>query len=323
MKILVVGGAGYIGSHMVHMLSQAGHDVVTLDDLSTGYADAVICGYFIQGSCGDRSILDKVLSNSVDVVMHFASFSQVAESVLQPDKYYQNNFCNTLTLLNAMKDHGIRRFIFSSTAATYGEPQYIPIDEYHPQLPINPYGQSKLMIERVLDGYDQAYGIKSICLRYFNAAGAHPDGILGERHHPETHLIPLLLQVASGRRPYISLYGRDYDSQDGTCIRDYVHVQDICHAHYLALRALMSGADSKAYNLGHGQGYSVLEVVHAVEQATGQKLTIQNEPRRIGDPARLVADPSLVKRDLSWQPKYDLKDMIAHAWHWERSFGSS
>jgi UDP-glucose 4-epimerase len=318
LKILVVGGAGYIGSHMVKMLSLKGCSVTTLDDLSSGHRDAVLHGEFIQGSLADKALLDRVLSQGFDAVMHFASFIQVGESVQQPDKYYQNNVVNTLCLLDAMRAHGVSRLVFSSTAATFGEPQYSPIDEQHPQQPINPYGRTKLMVEQILQDYDTAYGMKSVCLRYFNAAGADPQGELGERHEPETHLIPLVLQVASGRRPHISVFGRDYDTPDGTCIRDYIHIEDLCTAHWLAVQALMAGQESQAYNLGNGSGFSVQEVVDTASRITGQKITVQDAPRRLGDPARLIADASRARLKLGWEPRYpDLATIIAHAWQWE------
>lgn len=318
MKVLVIGGAGYIGSHMVKMLGMQGCSVTTLDDLSSGHRDAVLIGGFFQGNCGDRAVLDEVMSQSVDAVMHFASFIQVGESVQHPDKYYQNNFVNTLTLLDAMRAHGTKRFIFSSTAATFGEPQYSPIDERHPQQPINPYGRTKLMVEQLLADYDKAYGMKSVCLRYFNAAGADPEGQLCERHDPETHLIPLVLQAASGRRAQISVFGRDYDTPDGTCIRDYIHIQDLCSAHWLALQSLMNGAHSQVYNLGNGNGFSVQEVIDTAERVTGRKIPVVDGPRRDGDPARLVADSRLARVKLGWQPQYaDLATIIEHAWNWE------
>ena len=318
MKVLVVGGSGYIGSHMVKLLGQLGCSVTTLDDLSSGYRDAVLYGNFVQGNFGDRATLDTLLSRGFDAVMHFASFIQVGESVLHPDKYYRNNVTYTLGLLDAMRVHGVHKFIFSSTAATFGEPQYIPIDERHPQQPINPYGRTKLMIEQALADYGRAYGFKSVCLRYFNAAGADPEGQLGERHDPETHLIPLVLQAASGRRPSISVFGRDYDTPDGTCIRDYIHIQDLCSAHWLALQSLMNGADSQSYNLGNGNGFSVQEVIDTAEQVTGRKIHVLNGPRRVGDPARLVADSQLAREKLSWQPQYaELSTIIEHAWNWE------
>jgi UDP-glucose 4-epimerase len=321
-RILVVGGAGYIGSNMVKMLGEFGCAVTTLDDLSSGHRDAVLTGDFVQGNFGDRAVLDVVVARGFDAVMHFASFIQVAESVQHPDKYYQNNFVNTLNLLDAMREHGIKRFIFSSTAATFGEPRYTPIDERHSQQPINPYGRTKLMVEQLLADYDKAYGMKSVCLRYFNAAGADPEGQLGERHDPETHLIPLVLQAASGRRPYISVFGRDYDTPDGTCIRDYVHIQDLCSAHWLALQSLMRGADSKAYNLGNGNGFSVQEVIDTAERVTGRKIPVVDGPRRDGDPARLVADSRLAREKLGWQPQHaDLVTIIEHAWKWETRRG--
>ena len=318
MKILVVGGAGYIGSHMVKMLGQQCCTVTTLDDLSFGHPDAVLCGEFVQGNFGDRAVLEAVLSRGFDAVMHFASFIQVGESVQHPDKYYRNNVTYTLGLLDAMRAHGVNKFIFSSTAATFGEPQYTPMDEQHPQQPINPYGRTKLMVEQALADYDRAYGFKSVCLRYFNAAGADPEGQLGERHDPETHLIPLVLQAASGRRPSISVFGRDYGTPDGTCIRDYVHIQDLCSAHWLALQSLMNGADSQAYNLGNGNGFSVQEVIETSERVTCRKIPVVNGPRRDGDPARLVADSRLAREKLGWQPQYaDLATIIEHAWKWE------
>jgi UDP-glucose 4-epimerase len=317
-RVLVVGGAGYIGSHMVKRLGQFGCAVTTLDDLSSGHHDAVLYGDFVQGSIADEFLLTELLGQGFDAVMHFASFIQVGESVQQPAKYYQNNVINTLNLLEVMRTHDVQRFIFSSTAATFGEPQYTPIDERHPQQPINPYGRTKRMIEEVLADYDTAYGMKSVCLRYFNAAGADPEGQLGERHDPETHLIPLVLQAASGRRPHISVFGRDYDTPDGTCIRDYVHIADLCEAHWLALQSLMNGADSQAYNLGNGNGFSVQEVIDTAEQVTGRKIPVADAARREGDPARLVADSTLARKQLGWQPQYaDLATIIEHAWKWE------
>jgi UDP-glucose 4-epimerase len=317
-KLLVVGGAGYVGSHMLKMLGRQDCRVTTLDNLSSGHRDAVLFGDFIQGDMGDRAVLDAVLSRGFDAVMHFASFILVGESVQQPAKYYQNNVVNTLTLLEAMRAHGVDRFIFSSTAATFGEPRYSPIDEKHPQQPINPYGRTKLMVEQVLADYEKAYGLRSVSLRYFNAAGADPDGQLGERHEPETHLIPLVLQAASGRRPSIGVFGRDYDTPDGTCVRDYIHIEDLCSAHWLALQSLMGGAGSQAYNLGNGQGFSVQEVINTAHQVTGRSIAVVNGPRRAGDPARLVADSSLIREKLGWQPHYaDLATIVAHAWAWE------
>jgi UDP-glucose 4-epimerase len=318
MRVLVIGGAGYIGCHMVKMLFKHGCNVTTLDDLSSGHCDAVLCGDFILGNFGDQKIIDDVLSREFDAVMHFASFIQVGESFQCPDKYYRNNVTYTLSLLDAMLEHGVRKLIFSSSAATFGEPQYTPIDEWHPQQPINPYGRTKLMVEQALADYDRAYGLKSVCLRYFNAAGADPEGKLGERHDPETHLIPLVLQAALGRRPSISVFGRDYDTPDGTCIRDYIHIQDLCSAHWLALQSLMNGEDSQAYNLGNGNGFSVQEVIDTAEQVAGRKIPVVDAPRREGDPARLVADSTRAHKQLGWKPQYaDLATIIEHAWRWE------
>ncbi len=317
--ILVVGGAGYIGSHMVWLLGQKGVDVVTLDNLSSGHRDAVLHGQFVLGDIADRLILDKVFGeHKFDAVMHFASFIQVGESVLDPAKYYQNNVVNTLNLLNAMRAHGVDKFIFSSTAAIFGEPEYVPIGETHPQSPINPYGWSKRMVEQVLADYDRAYNLKSVCLRYFNAAGAHPDGLLGERHDPETHLIPLVLQAAAGHRPHITVFGRDYDTPDGTCIRDYIHILDLAEAHWLALQHLQSGGETRAYNLGNGNGYSVNEVIETARRITGRAIPVQEGRRREGDPARLVADAGKIQQELGWQPLYaDLDTIVKHVWNWE------
>lgn len=319
MNILVVGGAGYIGSHMVKRLGQSGCQVTTLDNLSAGHRDAVLCGEFVQGDMADVALLNRVFAQGrFDAVMHFASFIQVGESVQEPAKYYANNLVNTLQLLDVMRAHGVKQFIFSSTAATFGEPQYVPIDEAHPQQPINPYGRTKLMVEQALADYDKAYGLKSVCLRYFNAAGADPEGQLGERHEPETHLVPLVLQAASGRRAHISVFGRDYDTPDGTCIRDYIHIVDLCEAHWLAVQHLVNGGASASFNLGNGQGFSVQEVIDTARQVTGRMIAVQEGPRRAGDPARLVADATRAREVLGWQPQFaDLATIIAHAWRWE------
>lgn len=320
MKVLVVGGAGYIGSHMVLMLSQEGAEVIILDDLSSGHADAVLSGKLVQGSIEDRSLLDRLFAEeNFDGVMHFASFIQVGESVQHPSKYYRNNVTHTINLLDAMVRHKVRNFIFSSTAAIFGQPEYIPIDEAHPKQPINPYGRSKWMVEQVLQDYDTAYGVKSVCLRYFNAAGADPEARIGETHEPETHLIPLLLQVASGRRDSAQVFGRDYDTPDGTCIRDYIHVLDLAAVHSLALAHLIGGGRSAAYNLGNGNGFSVREVIDAVRQVTMKPVLVIDAERRAGDPARLVADSTLARTYLGWTPLHpDLSTIVSHAWNWER-----
>ena len=321
MNILVVGGAGYIGSHMVKLLGERGCAVTTLDDLSSGHRDAVLTGDFVQGDMADTELLRSLFARrKYDAVMHFASFIEVGESVREPAKYYRNNVANTLALLTAMREAGVDRFIFSSTAAIFGTPQYVPIDERHPRAPINPYGRTKNMVEDVLGDYERAYGLRSVCLRYFNAAGADPEGKLGERHEPESHLIPLALQAASGRRAGLSVYGTDYDTPDGTCIRDYVHVSDLCEAHWLALESLRAGAGSQAYNLGNGNGFSVLEVIETAKKVTGVDFAVKHEARRAGDPPRLVADSSAIKAKLGWSPRYaDLDTIIAHAWAFERS----
>ncbi len=318
--VLIVGGAGYIGSHMVLALDQAGHRVTVLDDLSSGHREAVLAGRLIEGSLGDGQLLDGLLaSDPPDAVMHFAAFIEVGESVRDPGKYYRNNFAATQVLLDAMRRHGVDAFIFSSTAAIFGEPRYVPIDEAHPKGPINPYGRSKWMVEQLLEDYDRAYGLRAVALRYFNAAGADPEGRVGERHDPETHLIPLVLQAASGRRESITVFGEDYDTPDGTCIRDYIHVVDLCQAHLLALDALLDGAPSARYNLGNGAGYSVREVIDTARRVTGREIPQRLGSRRPGDPARLVADSRRITAELGWSPRYgDLEDILRHAWVWER-----
>lgn len=320
MNILVVGGAGYIGSHMVWTLGMRGAWPVTLDSFVSGHADAVLAGELVVGDLADKRCLEELFArHKFDVVMHFASHIQVGESVSDPAKYYRNNVANTLNLLEVMLTNGVSRFVFSSTAAVFGEPTYSPIDEIHPKRPINPYGHTKLVVEEALADYDRAYGLKSVCLRYFNAAGAHPDGLLGERHEPETHLIPLVLRAASGRLPCISVYGRDYDTPDGTCIRDYVHIMDLADAHWLAVQHLMSGGESGAFNLGNGNGFSVQEVIDVARQVTGRSIDVKDGLRRDGDPPRLVADSRRARAVLGWSPRYaDLATIVSHAWAWER-----
>ena len=320
MKILVVGGAGYIGSHMVQMLGRQGCEVTTLDNLSSGHRDAVLNGRFVHGDIADTALLTGLFAHGrFDAVMHFASFIQVGESVAQPARYYRNNVSNTLNLLEVMQAFEVRRFIFSSTAATFGEPLYTPIDEVHPQRPVNPYGRTKLMVEQALADLDTAWGLRSVSLRYFNAAGACPQGRLGERHDPETHLIPLVLQAASGRRPHIGVFGRDYDTPDGTCIRDYIHIEDLCQAHALALQHLMQGGASQAFNLGNGAGFSVQQVIDTARDVTGRDIRVVDGPRRAGDPSVLVADSRRARQHLGWTPAYpDLRTIVAHAWAWEQ-----
>jgi UDP-glucose 4-epimerase len=320
MKFLVVGGAGYIGSHMVKQLLGAGHELVVADNFSTGHRSALTGGSLVELDIADAQALDALFAgHHFDAVFHFASFIQVGESVAEPAKYYQNNLAATLTLLQAMVRAEVKHFIFSSTAAVYGDPLYVPIDEQHPKAAINPYGRSKWMVEQMLEDFDRAYGLKSVCLRYFNAAGADPEGQLGERHEPETHLLPLILQAASGRRPSITVFGRDYDTPDGTCIRDYVHVADLVAAHALAVDYLLEGGASTAFNLGNGQGFSVQQVIDTVRQVTGQDICVSEAPRRAGDPPRLVADPRRAQALLGWQPRFaSLEQIVTHAWKWEQ-----
>lgn len=320
MNFLVVGGAGYIGSHMVKHLLRAGHELVVADNFSTGYRDALTGGKLVELDIADAHALDALFAaHRFDAVFHFASFIQVGESVTEPAKYYQNNLAATLTLLQAMVRANIKHFVFSSTAAVYGDPVYLPIDEEHPKAAINPYGRSKWMVEQVLEDFDRAYGLKSVCLRYFNAAGADPEGQLGERHEPETHLLPLILQAASGRRASITVYGRDYDTPDGTCIRDYVHVADLAAAHALAVDYLVAGGASTAFNLGNGHGFSVQEVIDTARRVTGRAISVSDAPRRAGDPPRLVADPQRAHALLGWQPQFDsLEQIVTHAWSWEQ-----
>jgi UDP-glucose 4-epimerase len=314
--VLVVGGAGYIGSHMVGCLLRAGYTPLVLDNLSTGHRDAVKDAQLIVGDIHDTACLRKLFAtHDIAAVMHFAGFIQVNESVREPAKYYHNNVVGTLNLLNAMLVANVKHFIFSSTAAVYGEPQYTPIDENHPIAPINPYGCSKAMIEQVLADFAKSYALKFAALRYFNAAGADPAAGLAERHDPETHLIPLILQVASGERENITVYGNDYPTTDGTCLRDYIHVNDICDAHLLALEALWNGSASCTYNLGTGEGYSVQQVIDMARQVTGLEIQQVLGQRRAGDPAILVADAKRVMQDLGWRPvRSDLKTIIENAW---------
>jgi UDP-glucose 4-epimerase len=319
MHILVVGGAGYIGSHMVHFLSKQNCQITVLDNLSSGHRDTVAAEDLVVGDLADIDLLDSLFTeHTFDVVMHFASSILVGESVTEPSKYYRNNVTNTQNLLDAMVKYNVTDFIFSSTAAIFGEPEYTPIDEQHPKNPVNPYGRSKWIVEQMLDDYDRAYGLKSICLRYFNAAGADPDGKLGERHNPETHLIPLVLQAASGRREGITVFGRDYNTEDGTCIRDYIHIADLCDAHWLAFQNLRKHGESQRFNLGNGNGFSVQQVINICREVSGKNINVIEGERRAGDPAVLVADSSRARQDLGWQPKYnDLQSIVSHAWKWE------
>lgn len=317
--ILVVGGAGYIGSHMVLDLLRADYPVVTLDNLSRGHRDLLPGGDFVEGDLGNPADLQQVFARyPVKAVMHFAAHSQVGESVEQPLMYYRNNVANTISLLEAMQAAGIKHFIFSSTAAVYGEPEQVPITEDHPRNPTNPYGATKLAVERLLADLSPASGLTWSVLRYFNAAGADASGSIGERHEPETHLIPLVLQVATGQRDGIRIFGDDYPTPDGTCLRDYVHVSDLTRAHLLALEALLAGGGNSTYNLGNSTGYSVRQVIEVARTITGQPIPADIAPRRAGDPAVLVADSSRIRARLGWQPAYENIDAIirtAWAWH--------
>ncbi len=320
MRILVIGGAGYVGSHMTKMLFDHGHEAVVLDNLSGGFRDAVPARALVKADISHRVLIDSLFSaRRFDGVMHFASHIQVGESVAHPSKYYWNNVANTLNVLDAMVKRGVKRIVFSSTAAIFGEPTYVPIDEDHRKLPLSPYGRSKWMVEQMLADYERAYGLRHSCLRYFNAAGADPSGRLGERHEPETHLIPLVLRAAAGRLPSIGLFGTDYETPDGTCIRDYVHVNDLCRAHLLAMQRLIDGGRSRSYNLGNGRGYSVLEVIETARRVTGRPIPVVEMERRAGDPDRLVADPARARLELGWQPDAsDLETIVGDAWLWEQ-----
>ena len=317
---MVAGGAGYIGSHMVRMLLESGFHPVVVDNLATGHAQAAGEAAFRQGDIGDAGFMRALLREfQPQWVMHFAAASLVGESMTAPSRYWRNNLVQTLSLLDTMVECGVRQFIFSSTAAVYGNPVEVPITEKHPQNPINPYGNSKLAVEKALQDYSRAYGLRSITLRYFNAAGAHPDGSIGERHEPETHLIPLVLQVASGRREAIARFGSNFPTPDGSCIRDYIHVQDLCTAHLLALQKLGQGAATTVYNLGNGNGHSVNEVIAAARRVTGHPIPVRDDPPREGDPPVLVADATRARAELGWLPQYaDIETIIAHAWQWER-----
>jgi UDP-arabinose 4-epimerase len=321
MNILVTGGAGYIGSHACKSLKIAGFMPICYDNLVYGHKEAVKWGPLVVGDIADRKRLDEVIEEHKPVaVMHFAAYAYVGESVQNPGKYYRNNVAGTLTLLEAMRDHVIDKIIFSSTCATYGIPEMAPINEEHMQRPINPYGASKLMIEKILKDFDIAHSIKSISLRYFNAAGADLDGEIGEAHDPETHLIPLIFDAATGKRQFITVHGDDYDTPDGTCIRDYVHVSELANAHVLALKALINGAHTDSYNLGNGCGVSVLDVISSVEKVTGLNVPYQIGPRRLGDPPILVSDSKRVSRDMGWVPQIkDIELIVNSAWKWYKN----
>ena len=322
-NILVTGGAGYIGSHAVLALQQAGYGVVVLDNLVYGHRDLVeevLKTELIVGDTSDRSLLDQIFATrDIAAVMHFAAYAYVGESVTNPAKYYHNNVVGTLTLLEAMLAATVKTFVFSSTCATYGLPQVVPIAENHPQHPINPYGTSKLMVERMLADFSTAYDFKSVYFRYFNAAGADPEGRLGEDHNPETHLIPLVLQTALGKRESIAVFGTDYPTPDSTCIRDYIHVADLADAHLLGLEYLLQGGDTDMFNLGNGNGFSVKQVIAAAQQVTGREIQVVERDRRPGDPPALVGSSDKARTILGWQPQYsDLNQILTHAWNWHQ-----
>jgi UDP-arabinose 4-epimerase len=317
-SVLLVGGAGYIGSHTAKYLSGQGYRPVVYDDLSRGHRGAVKWGPLEIGDIGDSARLVEVIGKHAPrAVVHFAAFAYVGESVTDPAIYYRNNVAGTLSLLEAMRATGLRHLVFSSTCATYGVPQTVPIVEESAQNPINPYGRTKLMVEQILADYSQAYDLRSVCLRYFNAAGADPDGEIGEEHDPEPHIIPIVLEVAAGRRKAVSIFGTDYPTPDGTCVRDYIHVTDLAQAHFLALRHLLSGGASVNLNLGNGAGYSVRQVVDAAEKVTGKRVTVEYGPRRPGDPPELVGSAAKARGLLGWQPQYaSIEDILRTAWAW-------
>ena len=323
MKVLVLGGAGYIGSHTVYELIENGAEVVIIDNLETGFAEAVHPeATFYQGDLRDRKFLDTVLGKEkdIDAVIHFAANSQVGESMTNPLKYYDNNICGTKTLLEALVVHGIDKIVFSSTAATYGEPERIPIQEGDKTEPTNAYGETKLSMEKMFKWVEKAHGMRYVSLRYFNACGAHKSGEIGEAHNPETHLIPLILQVPLGKREHIAVFGTDYPTKDGTCIRDYIHVTDLAEAHILAVKYLMAGNKSDIFNLGNGVGFTVREVIEMAEKVTGESIKVVETERRAGDPAVLIASSDKAKTILGWNPKHDsLSEIIKSAWKWHKN----
>jgi len=318
MSILVTGGAGYVGSHTVAELLAHGEEVIVLDSLRTGHTGAVLASAFYQGDIRDEALLDQIFTNHhIDAVIHFAASSLVGESVQMPLKYYDNNVGSAHKLLAAMEKHGVKNIVFSSTAATYGEPKRVPIQEDDPTEPTSPYGETKLAIEKMLKWCDVAYGIRSVSLRYFNVAGAHPDGKIGEDHQPESHLIPIVLQVALGQREHIAIFGDDFPTEDGTCIRDYIHVMDLAQAHYLAVEHLRKGGATEVFNLGNGSGFSVKQVIEKAREVTGHPIPVKVAERRAGDPAILIASNEKAKRILGWKPQHeDLGTIIESAWKW-------
>ena len=320
MTVLVTGGAGYVGSHALRMLRAHGVPCVVLDNLSRGRRELALDAELVVGDIGDPRLVPKVLAQyKITAVMHFAALAYVGESVSKPAEYYENNVVRTLNLLECMVRANVRQFVFSSTCATYGLPESTPITEDHPQRPVNPYGASKLMVERILRDFDAAYGLRSVVFRYFNAAGADPSGVIGECHDPETHLIPLALQVAAGSRESLEIYGTDYPTADGTCVRDYIHVNDLGQAHLLGLQHLEADKPSEVFNLGNGNGFSVKEVLATAERVTGRKIAAKYAPRRAGDPHALVGGAAKAKRVLGWKPQFEsLESIIDTAWRWHK-----
>ncbi len=319
-NVLVVGGAGYIGSHVCKYLSKEGYNPIVFDNLIHGHKEAVKWGVFIKGTIANRELLRQVFSQyEISIVMHFAAHCYVGESILSPDIYYRNNVTGTLNLIDVMIEFKVLKFIFSSSCAIFGEPHETPITESHPKNPINPYGKTKLFVEQILADYNHAYGLKSTCLRYFNAAGADPDMVLGEDHNPETHLIPLIIQLALGKKDSIYAYGNNYPTPDGTCIRDYIHVVDLAQAHFLAMEQLLDGMDGQ-YNLGNGNGFSVLEIIKIIEQVTGKSIPFQYAQKRIGDPAILIGSNLKATKTLNYTPNYpDIHEIISTAWEWHKN----
>jgi len=319
MRVLITGGAGYIGSHTVKALGEAGHTILTVDNLSSGHKEALLYGRLIRGNVGSKELMREIVRDfKPDAVIHFAASIEVGESVREPKKFYQNNTINTVNLLSVLVEEGVDKFVFSSTAAVYGIPKVVPIPEEHPTEPINPYGNTKLCSELALKDFSSAYGLKFVSLRYFNAAGAEPEARIGESHEPETHLIPLVLKAAKGERESVKLFGTDYPTPDGTCIRDFIHVCDLADAHLLALEYLMSGGESSIFNCGYGRGHSVLEVIESARRITGRNIKVEHAPRREGDPPVLVADSRRLRSELNWRPRYDDLDFIIEtAWKWE------
>ncbi|NOU92050.1 UDP-glucose 4-epimerase GalE [Paenibacillus sp. LMG 31456] len=320
MAVLVTGGAGYIGSHTVAELLARNEEVVVVDNLQQGHKEAILGGKLYEGDIRDAAFMDQVFQeNEIDAVIHFAANSLVGESMQNPGKYYHNNVYGTLCLLEKMNEYGVKKIVFSSTAATYGEPENLPILESDRTLPTNAYGETKLAMEKMMRWFDTAHGIKYVSLRYFNAAGAHKIGRIGEDHAPETHLIPIILQVALGQRPHISIYGDDYATPDGTCVRDYIHVTDLSDAHILAVAKLRNGGESSVYNLGNGKGFSVKEVIEIARKVTGHPIPAVMEARRAGDPATLVASSERTRAELGWKPQHDsLEQIIQTAWAWHQ-----